>query len=54
MKEVMLRLKIKIMISDDYLDLLTYTFPEDPPTLAGKSGSVSGGDIARFPWVLVH
>ena len=34
--------------------LLTYTFPEDPPTLAGKSGSVSGGDIARFPWVLVH
>ena len=26
----------------------------DPPTLAGRSGSVSCGVTATFPWVLVH
>ena len=34
--------------------LLTHTSPGDPPTPAGRSGSVSCGVITPFPWVLVH
>ena len=33
--------------------LLTHTSTGDPPTLAGRSGSVSCGVTASFPWVLV-
>ena len=34
--------------------LLTHTSAGDPLTLAGRSGSVSYGVTAPFPWVLVH
>ena len=34
--------------------LLTHTSTGDPPTLAGRSGSVSCGVTASFPWVLVR
>ena len=34
--------------------LLIHTSTGDPPTLAGRSGSVSCGVTAPFPWVLVH
>ena len=34
--------------------LLTHTSTGDPPTLAGRSGSVSCGVTAPFSWVLVH
>ena len=34
--------------------LLTHASAEDPPTLKGRSGSVSCGDHCSFPWVLVH
>ena len=34
--------------------LLTHASAEDPPTLKGRSGSVSCGDHCSFPWVLVY
>lgn len=33
--------------------LLTHTFTREPPTLEGRSGSVSCGITAPFPWILV-
>ena len=33
--------------------LLTHTFTREPPTLEGRSGSVSCGVTAAFPWILV-
>ena len=33
--------------------LLTHASAEDPQTLKGRSGSVSGGGHCTFPWVLV-
>ena len=39
---------------DPLLTHMTHTSTGDPLTLAGRSGSVSCGVTAPFPWVLVH
>ena len=50
-KEYLLRL---LLPGVPTAQLLALASTEDPPTLADRSGSVSCGITAPFPWVLVY